>query len=64
MHSDVSLVEERLRSDDAKTLLVNNVRAGIRKPVLSEDIEWLEQVIELNLLAVSPNRSSRLQTNL
>lgn len=51
VRSDVRLVEERLRSDGSMTLLVNNAGAGTRKPVLSEDIDWLEQVIELNLLA-------------
>ena len=51
VRSDVRLIEERLRSDGSMTLLVNNAGAGTRKPVLSEDIDWLEQVIELNLLA-------------
>jgi uncharacterized protein len=48
---DVHRVEQRLRSDDSMTLLVNNAGIGTRRPVLSEDIDWLEGVIELNVVA-------------
>jgi uncharacterized protein len=48
---DVRRVEQRLRSDSSITLLVNNAGMGTRRPVLSEDIDWLEGVIELNVVA-------------
>lgn len=48
---DIRRVEQRLRSDDALSLLVNNAGIGTPKPVLSEDIDALEQVIELNVVA-------------
>jgi short-subunit dehydrogenase len=48
---DVRRVEQRLRSDGSVTLLVNNAGMGTPRPVLSEDIDWLEGVIELNVVA-------------
>jgi len=48
---DVGRVEQRLRSDSSVALLVNNAGMGIRKPVLGEDIDWLEWVIALNVIA-------------
>lgn len=48
---DVRRVEQRLRSDASVTLLVNNAGMGTRRPVLGEDIDWLEGVIELNVVA-------------
>jgi len=49
--SDVRRVEQRLRSDDSVTLLVNNAGMGTRQPVLSEDIDFLESIVELNVVA-------------
>jgi short-subunit dehydrogenase len=48
--ADVRRLEQRLRSDTSVTLLVNNAGIGTRKPVLDEDIDWLEGVIELNVV--------------
>jgi len=50
LRGDVRQVEQRLRSDDSVTLLVNNAGMGTRGPVLGEDIDWLEGVIELNVV--------------
>jgi len=50
--ADVRLVEQRLRSDGSLTLLVNNAGIGTRKAVLLEDVDWLEGVVELNVIAV------------
>lgn len=49
--ADLFRVEQRLRSDGSVILLVNNAGAGTLKPVLSEDIDRLEAVIELNVVA-------------
>jgi len=49
--ADVRRVEQRLHFDASIDLLVNNAGMGTRKAVLSEDIEWLEQVIEVNVMA-------------
>ena len=48
---DVRRVEQRLRSDDSVTLVVNNAGMGTRRPILSEEIDWLEGVVELNVVA-------------
>jgi len=49
---EVRPVEQRLRSDASITLLINNAGIGTPKPVLAENIDWLEEVIELNVIAV------------
>jgi len=49
--ADVRRVEQRLRSDDSITLLVNDAGAGTPKPVLVEDVDFLESVVELNVVA-------------
>ncbi|MGD1107311.1 MAG: SDR family oxidoreductase [Terracidiphilus sp.] len=50
--AEVRLVERRLRSDAAITLLVNNAGIGTPKQVLVEDVDWLEGVLELNVVTV------------
>ncbi|MBV8585471.1 MAG: SDR family oxidoreductase [Verrucomicrobia bacterium] len=49
--ADLDKVEARLRSDQLITLLVNNAGIGGRKPVLEEDIDYLESMVELNVVA-------------
>jgi uncharacterized protein len=48
---DVHRVEERLRSDASVTLLVNNAGVAGRAPLLDEDIDYLEAMIALNVVA-------------
>lgn len=48
---DVRRVEQRLRSDESMALLVNDAGVGTPKPVLVEDVDFLESVVELNVLA-------------
>ncbi len=49
--SDVRRVEQCMRSDDSITLLFNNAGMGTRRPVLAEEIDWLEGIVELNVVA-------------
>ncbi|WOJ91644.1 SDR family oxidoreductase (plasmid) [Methylocapsa polymorpha] len=48
--TDVRRVEQRLRSDNSIALLVNDAGIGTPKPVLDEDIDFLESVVELNVV--------------
>jgi len=50
---EVRKVEKRLREDEAITLLVNNAGIGSRKTLLEDDIDYLETMIELNVIAVN-----------
>jgi short-subunit dehydrogenase len=59
--AEVRLVERRLRSDAAITLLVNNAGIGTPKQVLVEDVDWLEGVLELNVVTVIDLRSQPLR---
>lgn len=52
LRANVRGIEQRLRSDASITLLVNNAGIGTPKPVLVEDVDWLEGVIELNVISV------------
>jgi hypothetical protein len=52
LRADVRRVERRLRSDASLTLLVNNSGIGTPKKVLLEDVDWLEGVVELNVITV------------
>jgi uncharacterized protein len=48
---DLGKVEDRLRSDESITLLVNNAGIGGRNQGLNEDINYLESMVELNVVA-------------
>jgi short-subunit dehydrogenase len=50
---DVRKVEKRLREDASITLLVNNAGIGARGTLLEDDIDYLETMIELNVVAVN-----------
>jgi short-subunit dehydrogenase len=50
---DVRAVEKRLRDDAAIELLVNNAGIGPKGPLLADDLDYLETMIELNVVAVN-----------
>ncbi len=50
---DVRKVEQRLREDESITLLVNNAGVGPKGVLLEDDIDYLETMIELNVVAVN-----------
>ncbi len=50
---DVRKVEQRLRDDEAITLLVNNAGIGPKGALLDDDIDYLETMIELNVVAAN-----------
>lgn len=50
---DVRRVERRLRDDEAITLLVNNAGIGPKGSLLNDDIDYLEGMIDLNVVAVN-----------
>lgn len=50
---DVRNVEQRLRQDEDITLLVNNAGIGPKGTLLDDDIDYLETMIELNVVAVN-----------
>ncbi|WP_455872738.1 SDR family NAD(P)-dependent oxidoreductase [Rhizobium yanglingense] len=50
---DVRKVEQRLRQDEDITLLVNNAGIGPKGTLLDDDIDYLETMIELNVVAVN-----------
>ncbi|MGO4353914.1 SDR family NAD(P)-dependent oxidoreductase [Rhizobium sp. RAF36] len=50
---DVRKVEKRLREDEAITLLVNNAGVGPKGALLEDDIDYLETMIEINVVAVN-----------
>lgn len=53
LRDDVRRVEERLRGDAAITLLVNNAGIGPKGPLLADDIDYLDRMIDLNVTAVN-----------
>lgn len=50
---DVRCVEKRLRSDEHVTLLVNNAGIGPKGALLADDIDYLDQMIALNVTAAN-----------
>ncbi|MET3854308.1 SDR family oxidoreductase [Rhizobium sp. OAE497] len=50
---EVRKVEKRLREDEAITLLVNNAGIGSKTTMLEDDIDYLETMIEVNVVAVN-----------
>jgi len=52
LRADVRMIEQRLHSDASINLLVNNAGVGTPKPVLADDVDALEAVVELNVIAV------------
>ncbi|MDB5523796.1 MAG: Short-chain dehydrogenase/reductase [Rhizobium sp.] len=50
---DVKRIEARLRTDDKITLLVNNAGIGPKGPLLADDIDYLDQMIDLNVTAAN-----------
>ena len=51
--SDLKRVETRLRGDEAITLLVNNAGIGPKGPLLNDDIDYLDQMIAINITAAN-----------
>jgi short-subunit dehydrogenase len=51
--SDLTRIEETLRQDASITLLVNNAGVGGTAPLLSSDVDKMEQMIELNVVALT-----------
>lgn len=59
---EVKRVEARLRADEAITLLVNNAGIGPKGPALTDDIDYLEQMIALNVTAANRLAVAAAQT--
>jgi len=59
---DVRKVEQRLRDDKAITLLVNNAGIGPKGALLEGDIDYLEIMIELNVVAANRLAIAAAQT--
>ncbi|WP_160004712.1 SDR family oxidoreductase [Rhizobium sp. 18055] len=51
--ADVRAVEKRLREDESITLLVNNAGIGPKGALLDDDLDYLETMIELNVVAAN-----------
>jgi short-subunit dehydrogenase len=51
--TDVLKVEERLRSDPAIVLFVNNAGVGPNGPLLSNDLDYLDRMVALNVVAAN-----------
>jgi short-subunit dehydrogenase len=51
--ADLARVEETLRKDASITLLVNNAGVGGTAPLLTSDIDKMEQMIGLNVMALT-----------
>lgn len=62
LRDDVRVVEKRLRDDAAIELLVNNAGIGPKGPLLADDIDYLETMIELNVVAVNRLAIAAAQT--
>lgn len=58
----VKRVETRLRTDAAITLLVNNAGIGPKGPALTDDIDYLEEMIALNVTAANRLAVAAAQT--
>jgi short-subunit dehydrogenase len=59
---EVKRVEARLRSDEAITLLVNNAGIGPNGPALTNDIDYLDRMIDLNVSAANRLAVAAAQT--
>lgn len=59
---DVRKVEQRLRDDETITLLVNNAGIGPKGALLDDDIDYLETMIELNVVAANRLAVAAAQT--
>lgn len=59
---DVRRVERRLRTDENITLLVNNAGIGPKGALLSDDIDYLDQMIALNVTAANRLAVAAAQT--
>jgi short-subunit dehydrogenase len=59
---EVKRVEARLRTDAAITLLVNNAGIGPKGSALTDDIDYLEQMIALNVTAANRLAVAAAQT--
>jgi short-subunit dehydrogenase len=51
--ADLARVETRLRTDTGITMLVNNAGLGAAKPLLASDIDKMEEMISLNVTALT-----------
>ncbi|WP_105386110.1 SDR family NAD(P)-dependent oxidoreductase [Neorhizobium alkalisoli] len=51
--ADIALVDRRLREDDTITLFVNNAGIGPTGPLLQSDIDYLDRMVDLNVLAAN-----------
>ena len=51
--ADLARVEANLRSDSRITLLVNNAGFGALMPLLSSDVEKMDEMIRVNILALT-----------
>lgn len=60
--ADLRRVESRLRSDEAITLLVNNAGIGPKGPLLADDIDYLDQMIAINVTAANRLAVAAAQT--
>ena len=59
---EVKRVEARLRSDEAITLLVNNAGIGPNGPALTNDIDYLDRMIDINVSAANRLAVAAAQT--
>lgn len=60
--ADLRRVESRLRNDEAITLLVNNAGIGPKGPLLADDIDYLDQMIAINVTAANRLAVAAAQT--
>jgi len=51
--ADVLAVDQRLRQDGSITLFVNNAGIGPKGPLLKSDPDYLDQMVELNVVAAN-----------
>jgi len=49
---DLAEVEDRLRTDDSVTMLVNNAGVGATAPLVDSDVDLMERMIRLNVIAL------------
>ena len=59
---EVKKIEARLRADQAVTLLVNNAGIGPNGPALSNDIDYLDRMIAINVSAANRLAVAAAQT--
>lgn len=60
--ADIAKVEDRLRGDDRITLLVNNAGIGPKEPLLKADIDYLDRMVAVNVVAVNRLAVAAAQT--